>query len=115
MFAPHGRDQAPNTQRVRGLCPRAFSAKSAVPSPNESAAFVRVYLPPPTTLNFGRATTIFDGSDQDICWAPVGRFRLKPRTRYHQVPTGNGRTTDVPSVIVPSAPWFCGFGCGVNG
>src|SRR3954452_13455259 len=114
MFAPHGRDQAPNTQTVRGLCPRAFSAKRRTIT-ERKRSFRSAYLPPPTTLNFGRATTIFDGSDQDICWAPVGRFRLKPRTRYHQVPTGNGRTTDVPSVIVPSAPWFCGFGCGVNG
>src|SRR5512133_1633056 len=73
------------------------------------------YLPPPTTLNFGFATTIREGSDQDICWAPVGRLMLKPRTRYHHVPAGSGSTTDVPSVIVPSAPWFCGLGCGVNG
>src|SRR5213592_1306981 len=114
MFAAHGSEEPPTTQGARGLCPRAFSA-SAVPSPSESAAFVRSYLPPPTTRNFGFATTIFDGSDQDICWAPVGRFRLKPRTRYHHVPAGSGRTVDVPSVIVPSAPWFCGFGCGLNG
>jgi hypothetical protein len=30
------------------------------------------YLPPPTTRNFGFATTILAGSDQDICCAPVG-------------------------------------------
>src|SRR5207302_8056337 len=32
-----------------------------------------LYLPPPTTLNFGLATTILAGSDQDICCAPVGK------------------------------------------
>src|SRR4051794_10616821 len=94
---------------------RARSPRSGEPT-RAKAELLPDYLPPlPTTLNFGRATTIFEGSDQDICWAPVGRFRLKPRTRYHHVPTGSGRTTDVPSVIVPSAPWFCGFGCGVKG
>jgi hypothetical protein len=31
------------------------------------------YLPPPTTVNVGLATTILAGSDQDICCAFVGR------------------------------------------
>jgi hypothetical protein len=40
---PHGREQSPstNTNGVRGLGPRTFSAKRRAQIPGESAAFAR--------------------------------------------------------------------------
>jgi hypothetical protein len=66
--------------RLTTISGRTKSARSAVPNHRAKAQLSLGYFGP-TSLNFGLATTILAGSDHDICCAPVGRFRLKPRTR----------------------------------
>src|SRR5438874_2709366 len=86
--AAHGRlttIAGQHTNRSARAQPAHVQREAPYLKPSESEAFVRSgqakaklraepsYLPPPTTRNLGFATTILAGSDQDICWAPVGR------------------------------------------
>jgi hypothetical protein len=52
----------PRSARALPACVPREAASTRV-----KAQLLPDYLPGPTTRNFGRATTIFDGSDQDIC------------------------------------------------